>query len=56
MLVYAFNGSEAGSLLRAHTFSDCEREGVMVTPVSSQRFLNVHARMLFVKLTSVSYA
>ena len=28
-------GSEAGSPLRAHAFSNCEREGVMVTPFAS---------------------
>jgi hypothetical protein len=28
-------GSEAGSPLRAHGFSDCEREGVMMTPFAS---------------------
>ena len=26
-------GSEAGSPLRAHAFSNCEREGVMATPI-----------------------
>ena len=28
-------GSEAGSPLRAHAFSNCEREGVMETPSDS---------------------
>lgn len=34
-IVYDNKGSEAGSPLRAHAFSDCERDGVMVTPFAS---------------------
>ena len=33
-------GSEAGGPLRAHLFSNCEREGVMLTPFETAKNSN----------------